>query len=73
MKILQIILIKFDTSNYEINRTLPAKKNKKVIGLIKDKLGGKTMTGFAALRPKTYSYVMDDSSNDSKAKGTKNM
>ena len=44
-----------------------------MIGLIKDKLGGKTMTGFAALRPKTYSYVMDDGTNDSKAKGTKNM
>ena len=45
-----------DTSNYEVNRPLPARKNKKVIGLMKDELGGKIMTKFAALRPKTCSY-----------------
>ena len=28
---------KFDTSNYEVNRPLPTGKNKKVIGLMKDK------------------------------------
>ena len=32
---------KFDTSNYEVNRPLPMGKNKKVIGLMKDELGGK--------------------------------
>ena len=29
------------------------------------------MTDFSALRPKTYSYLMDDSNSDKKAKGTK--
>ena len=29
------------------------------------------MTEFAAIRPKTYSYLMDDGKNDKKAKGTK--
>ena len=29
------------------------------------------MTEFAALRPKTYSYLMDDGNNDKKANGTK--
>ena len=46
---------RFDTSNYEVNRQLPKRKNKKVIGLMKDELGGKIMTEFVALRPKTYS------------------
>ena len=44
--------------------------NKKVVGLMKDMLGGKIMTKFAALRPKTYSYLIDDDNSDKKAKGT---
>ena len=54
-----------------INRPLPTGKNKKVIGLMKDELGGKIMTKFVALRPKTYSYLTDDCEEDKKAKGTK--
>ena len=46
---------RFDTSNYEVNRPLPTGKNKKVIGL----------------RPKTYSYLINDCKEDKKAKGTK--
>ena len=42
---------RFNTSNYEVNRSLPTGKNKRVIGLIKDELGGKIMTEFVALRP----------------------
>ena len=36
----------FDTSNYpsNINRPLPKGKNKKVIGLMKNELGGEIMT-----------------------------
>ena len=62
---------RFDTSNYEIKRALPTGKNKKVIGLMKDELGGRIMTEFVALRPKTYSYLTDDCEEDKKAKGTK--
>ena len=63
---------RFDTSNYEVNRPLPKGKNKRVIELVKDVLGGKIMTKFVALRPKTYSYLMDDGRSDKKEKGTKN-
>ena len=62
---------RFDTSNYEVNRPLPTGKNKKVIGLMKDKLGSKIITEFVTLRPKTYSYLTDDGKEDKKAKGTK--
>ena len=37
---------RFDTSNYEVNKPLPEGKNKKVIGLMKDELGGKIATEF---------------------------
>ena len=62
---------RFDTSNCEVNRLLPMGKNKKVIGLMKDELGGKIITEFVTLRPKTYSYLTDDGKEDKKAKGTK--
>ena len=61
-----------DISNYEVNRPLPMGRNKKVIGLMKDELGGKIITEFIALRPKTYSYLTDNGKEDKKAKGTKN-
>ena len=38
---------------------------------MKDESGGKIMTEFVALRPKTYSYSMDDDSEAKKTKGTK--
>ena len=62
---------RFDTSNYEVNRPLPMGRNKNVIGLMKDELGGKIITEFVTLRPKTYSYLTDDDEEDKKAKGTK--
>ena len=63
----------FDTSNYDENdkRPLPIGKNKNVIGLLKDELGGNIIKEFCALRAKTYSYLMGDDSEVKKAKGTK--
>ena len=62
---------RFDTSNYNVDRPLPKGKNKKVIGLMKDELGGGIITEFVALRPKTYSYMTDEFIEMKKAKGTK--
>ena len=44
----------FDTSNYDESdkRPLPIDKNKKVIGLFKDELGGKIMIEFVGFRAK---------------------
>ena len=46
-------------------------KNKKVMGLMKDELGGKIMKEFVGLRPKCYAYLMGDHKVDKKSKGTK--
>ena len=62
---------RFDMSNYEVDRPLSIGKNKKAIGLMKDELGGRVITEFVALRPKSYSYLTDDCKEDEKAKGTK--
>ena len=48
-------------------------KNKKVVGMFKDELGWRIMKEFCALRPKTYSYLMDDDIKVKKSKGTKNV
>ena len=72
----------FDTSNYDKNdnRPLPIGKNKKVIGMFKDELGGKIVIEFCALRAKAYSFLIDGYRDDDyeknniinkKAKGTK--
>ena len=47
---------RFDTSNYELDRPLPKGNNEKIIGLVKNELGGKIMTNFVGLRAKTCSY-----------------
>ena len=62
---------RFDTSNYEVKRPLLMEKKQKVIGLMKDELGGEIITEFVTLRAKSYSYLTDDSQEDKKAKGTK--
>ena len=72
----------FDTSNYDKNdnRPLEIGKNKKLLGKFKDELGGKIMTKFCALRAKTYSFLIDEYTDDDyeknnilnkKAEGTK--
>ena len=66
---------RFDTSGYVPGRPLPIEKFKKVIGLIKDESGGKIMKEFTSLRPKMYSYRVDENegaqSEAKKCKGIK--
>ena len=62
---------RFGTSIYELDRPLSEAKDKKVIGLIEDKLGGKVMTKLVVLRVKPYSYLIDYGSEDKKTKRCK--
>ena len=61
---------RFDTSGYVPDRPLPIGRNKKVIGLMKVELGGKIMKEFVSLRPKMYSYRVEES-EPKKCKGIK--
>ena len=67
---------RFNTSGYKDNDSralstpLPLGKNKKVIGLMKDELGGNIMREFIALRPKMCAYKIE-SDEFKKCKGIK--
>ena len=56
----------FDTSNFNKNdnRPLEIGKNKKALGKFKDEIGGKIMAKFAALRSKTYSFLIDEDTDE---------
>ena len=64
---------RFDTSNYKLIGPLPKGINQKVIGLMEDELRGKTMTNFFRLRAKTYTYFIDDSSENKQQKTQKSL
>ena len=61
---------RFDTSGYNPNRPLPVGLNRKVIGLMKDELGGEIITEFLTLRPKMDANKMG-SAESKKCKGIK--
>ena len=51
--IVKDVEIIFHTSTYELDRPLSKGKNKKVVGVMKNKLGGKVLKEFIELRVKT--------------------
>ena len=55
-----------DTCNYDENDKRPHRigKNKKVIGLFKDELGGKIMEVFVGIGAKAYAYLINGYNND---------
>ena len=49
-----------DFSDYPINHPNYDASNKKVIGKFKDELKGEIINEFIGLKPKMYSYIVDD-------------
>ena len=64
---------RFDASSFDLDRPLPKVKNQIVIALMKDELGGKIMTEFAALRTTSYIYLRDGNDENKKAKYKKGL
>ena len=64
---------KFDTSDYPTNHPsgILTGVNKKVIGVFKDEVSGKQITHFVGLRPKLYSFKIEDEKELKKCKGIK--
>ncbi|CAH3194487.1 unnamed protein product [Porites evermanni] len=67
------IFEKFDTSDYPPDHKsgIPTGLNKKVIGVFKDEVAGKQITKFIGLRPKLYTFKIEDGSLTKKCKGVK--
>ncbi len=61
----------FDFSNYDKEHQNYSTRNKKVIGKMKDELGGVGMKEFVGLRSKMYSCQINDGNTIKKAKGIK--
>ena len=64
---------RFDTSDYPENRPSGIKTdaNKKVIGKFKDEAAGRQITHFVGLRPKLYTFKVEEKGETRKAKGVK--
>ena len=64
---------KFDTSDYPSDHPsgIITGANKKVIGMFKDEVAGKQITHFVGLRPKLYSFKIEEDTQVRKCKGIK--
>ena len=60
----------YDTSDYPEDHFLHSKKNKKVLGKMKDEINGKPISECVCLRSKMYSIKIEEA-NIKKAKGVK--
>ena len=59
----------FDFSKYSTKSKYYDSSNKLVFGKIKNRSAGVAVEEFVGLRPKMYSYLVDDNSEHKKAKG----
>ena len=69
MKILAAIKKMFDLSNYSTKLKYYDNSNKSVVGKIKDETASVAIEESVGLKPKMYSYLINDNSEHRKAKG----
>ena len=60
-----------DFSNYSTNLKYYNNSSKLVVGKMKDETAGVAIEEFVRLKPKIYSYLVDDNKEHKKAKGLK--
>ena len=60
-----------DFSNYSTNLKYYNNSSKLVVGKMKDETAGVAIEEFVGLKPKIYSYLVDDNKEHKKAKGLK--
>ena len=68
MKILASSKEMFDFSNYSTKSKYYDNSNKWVIGKMKDETGGVASQEFVGLKPKMYSFLVDDNKEHKKQK-----
>ena len=59
----------FDVSNYSTKFKYYDESNKPVVDKMKEETAGVAITEFVELKPKMYSFLVDDSGEHKKAKG----
>ena len=59
----------FEFRNYSAKSKYYDNSNKLVVGKMKDETAGIAIEEFVGLKPKMYSYLVNDNSEDKKAKG----
>ena len=59
----------FDFSNYSTKSKYYYNSNKLMVGKMKDETSGVANDEFVKLKPKIYSYLVDDNSEHKKVKG----
>ena len=62
----------FEFSNYSKKSKYYHNSNKLVVGKIKDETAGAAIAEFIGLKPKMYSYFVDDNSEHKKTRGVNN-
>ena len=66
-----LVLIINQIDHWQKEKQQQQQQQQQKMGVMKDQLGGTITMKYVGLRAKTYSYLIDNGSEDKKARGTK--